>query len=263
MKVLLLGDVVGSPGRRILAENLPRIRRELGVAAVIVNAENAAAGSGMTVPIAKDIFKAGVDAITLGDHTWGQREFVSTIAQLSNTVRPANYPAGSPGKGWALVTLPAFRFAVLNLQGRVFMSPIDCPFRAADLQLREMPKDVPIFVDFHAEATSEKIALAHYLDGRVTAVVGTHTHVQTSDAMVLPGGTAFQTDLGMCGPWYSSIGRDFKPVLQKFVTGVPARFEVAGGPATLEGAIVTVDPTTRKATAIAPYRYREALPASV
>lgn len=263
MKVLLLGDVVGSPGRRILAENLPRIRRELGVAAVIVNAENAAAGSGMTVPIAKEIFKAGADAITLGDHTWGQREFVSTIGQLSNTVRPANYPAGSPGKGWVLVTLSAFRFAVLNLQGRVFMSPIDCPFRAADVQLREMPKDVPIFVDFHAEATSEKIALAHYLDGRVTAVVGTHTHVQTSDAMVLPGGTAFQTDLGMCGPWHSSIGRDFKPVLQKFVTGIPARFEVAGGPATLEGAIVTVDPATRKATAIAPYRYREPLPASV
>lgn len=139
------------------------------------------------------------------------------------------------------------------------MNPVDCPFRAADAMLREMPKDVPIFVDFHAEATSEKITFAHYLDGRVTAVVGTHTHVQTSDALVLPGGTAFQTDLGMCGPWYSSIGRDFKPVLQKFTTGIPARFDVAEGPATLEGAVITFDSATRKATAIEPFRYREPL----
>lgn len=258
MKLLMLGDVVGNPGRRILKENLPRIRRELGVGAVVVNAENAAAGSGLTVALAREILSVA-DAITLGDHTWGQKDFASTINQLTNVVRPANYPAGSPGKGWTLVTTPILRFAVLNLQGRVFMNPVDCPFRAADTMLREMPKDVPIFVDFHAEATSEKIAFAHYLDGRVTAVVGTHTHVQTSDALVLPGGTAFQTDLGMCGPWYSSIGRDFKPVLQKFTTGIPARFDVAAGPATLEGAVITFDAATRKATAIEPFRYREPL----
>ena len=255
----MLGDVVGSPGRRILTENLPRIRRELGVNAVIVNAENAAAGSGLTVPLATEILKAGADAITLGDHTWGQKEFPSTINQLPTVVRPANFPAGSPGRGWALVTLPICQFAVMNLQGRVFMNPVDCPFRAADAVLREIPKNVPVFVDFHAEATSEKIVMANYLDGRVTAVVGTHTHVQTSDALVLPGGTAFQTDLGMCGPWYSSIGRDFKPVTQKLVMGIPARFEVASGPATLEGAVITFDPVSRKATAIAPYRYREPL----
>ena len=259
MKLLMLGDVVGGPGRRILRENLPRIRRELGVNAVVVNAENAAAGSGLTVPLAQEILKSGADAITLGDHTWGQKEFPGTISQLATTVRPANFPPGSPGKGWALVTTPILRFAVLNLQGRVFMGPMDCPFRAADAALREMPKDVPVFVDFHAEATSEKIAMAHYLDGRVTAVVGTHTHVQTSDAVVLPGGTAFQTDLGMTGPWYSSIGRAFKPVLQKFTTGIPARFDVAEGPATLEGAVITFDSTTRKATDIAPFRYREPL----
>ena len=258
MKLLMLGDVVGNPGRRILKENLPRIRRELGVGAVVVNAENAAAGSGLTVALAREILSVA-DAITLGDHTWGQKDFAATINQLTSVVRPANYPAGSPGKGWTLVTTPILRFAVLNLQGRVFMNPVDCPFRAADAMLREMPKDVPIFVDFHAEATSEKITFAHYLDGRVTAVVGTHTHVQTSDALVLPGGTAFQTDLGMCGPWYSSIGRDFKPVLQKFTTGIPARFDVAEGPATLEGAVITFDAATRKATAIEPFRYREPL----
>ena len=259
MKLLMLGDVVGGPGRRILRERLPGIRRELGVNAVVVNAENAAAGSGLTVPLAQEIFKSGVDAITLGDHTWGQKEFPGTVNQLQNTVRPANFPAGSPGKGWTLVTTAICRFALLNLQGRVFMGPMDCPFHAADAALKEMPKDVPVFVDFHAEATSEKIALAHYLDGRVTAVVGTHTHVQTSDAVVLPGGTAFQTDLGMTGPWYSSIGRAFKPVLQKFVTGIPARFDVAEGPATLEGAVITFDAVTRKATAIAPFRFREPL----
>lgn len=259
MKILMVGDVVGSPGRRILKENLPRIRRELGVAAVIVNAENCAAGSGITAPLAEEIFKAGADAITLGDHVWGQKEFATQIARVQNLVRPANLPPESPGKGWTLVTTPICRFAVLNLLGRVFMGPVDCPFHAADAALRAMPKDVPVFVDFHAEATSEKITLAHYLSGRVTAVVGTHTHVQTSDAVVLPGGTAFQTDLGMTGPWYSSIGRDFKPVLQKFMTGIPARFDVAEGPSTLEGAVVTFDPVTKKASNITPFRHREPL----
>ena len=260
MKLLMLGDVVGSPGRRILRENLPRLRRELGVAAVVVNAENAAAGAGLTAPLAEEIFKAGADAITLGDHVWGQKEFAGAIGRFANVVRPANLPPEAPGRGWALVTTPICRFAVLNLLGRVFMGPADCPFHAADAALRAMPKDVPVFVDFHAEATSEKISLAHYLDGRVTAVVGTHTHVQTSDAVVLPGGTAFQTDLGMTGPWHSSIGRDFRPVLQKFLTGVPARFDVAEGPATLEGAVVTFDPATKKASAVAPFRHREPLP---
>ena len=259
MKILMVGDVVGSPGRRILKENLSRIRRELGVAAVIVNAENCAAGSGITAPLAEEIFKAGADAITLGDHVWGQKEFAAQISRVQNIVRPANMPPESPGKGWVLVTTPICRFAVMNLLGRVFMGPVDCPFHAADAALRAMPKDVPVFVDFHAEATSEKITLAHYLSGRVTAVVGTHTHVQTSDAVVLPGGTAFQSDLGMTGPWHSSIGRDFKPVLQKFMTGIPARFDVAEGPSTLEGAVITFDPTTKKAMDITPFRYREPL----
>ena len=260
MKILMLGDVVGSPGRRIIKEKLAGIRKELGLAAVIANAENAAAGSGITVALANELSAAGVDAITMGDHTWGQKEFAPTIGQLQNLVRPANFAPEAPGKGWRLITTPICRFAVLNLHGRVFMQPVDCPFHAADAALREIPKDVPVFVDFHAEATSEKITLAHYLDGRVTAVVGTHTHVQTSDAIVLPGGTAFISDLGMTGPWYSSIGRQFEPVMQKLMTGIPARFEVATGPATLEGAVITFDSTSRKATSITPFRYREPLP---
>ena len=201
MKILFIGDVVGSPGRRIFKAHIPRLKREYGLNAVVVNAENAAAGSGLTVLLAKELLEAGADAITLGDHAWGQREFASTINQVPQVVRPANFPPQAPGKGWTLVHTPVCRFAVLNLIGRVFMGPADCPFRAADAALAEIPKDVPVFVDFHAEATSEKIALAHYLDGRVTAVLGTHTHVQTSDAWVLPGGTAFQSDLGMTGPW--------------------------------------------------------------
>ena len=259
MKVLCIGDVVGSPGRKILTSNIPRLRRELSLDAVIVNAENCAAGSGITVPLAQEIFNCGVDAITLGDHAWAQKDFAGTIGQLKNIVRPANYGYNLPGKGWDLITTPYFQFAVVNLLGRVFMQPADCPFRKADEILNEIPRNVPVFVDFHAEATSEKITLAHYLDGRVTAVVGTHTHVQTSDAFVFPGGTAFISDLGMTGPWFSSIGRDFAPVSKKFITGMPGRFDVANGPSTLEGAIITFDRESRKATQIEAFRYREPL----
>lgn len=257
MKILMLGDVNGAPGRRMLKEHVKRLRRELGLAAVIVNAENAAAGNGLTAALAGEIFDCGVDAITLGDHTWGQKEFASEIDRLSNVVRPANGGAGQPGKGWTLVTTPLCRFAIMNMLGRIFMNPADCPFRTADDCLREMPKDVPVFVDFHAEATSEKITFGHYLDGRVTAVVGTHTHVQTSDAIVLQNGTAYITDLGMCGPYVSSIGRDLKPVLKKFLTGMPSRFAIAEGPATLEGAVVEFDPKTRRASSIEALRIRE------
>ena len=257
MKLLMIGDVVGGPGRRILKGELAKARTELGVGAVVVNAENCAAGSGITAALAQEIFDAGADAITLGDHTWGQKEFAGQIASLRNVVRPANFPPECPGCGWCAVVMPTFRFAVLNLAGRVFMNPVDCPFKAADRALAEIPKDVPVFVDFHAEATSEKITMGHYLDGRVTAVVGTHTHVQTSDAMLLPKGTAYITDLGMTGPYVSSIGRDLKPVTRRFVTGMPARFEVADGPCTLEGAVITFDPASKQASAIEPFRVRE------
>ena len=257
MRMIMIGDVVGSPGRRMLRQELKRLRDSLGVGAVVVNAENCAAGSGITAALASEIFEAGADAITLGDHTWGQKEFAGQIASVENLVRPVNFPPECPGRGWCVVTMPTFRFAVVNLEGRVFMNPVDCPFKAMDRALSEIPKDLPVFVDFHAEATSEKMTMGHYLDGRVTAVVGTHTHVQTSDAMLLPKGTAYLTDLGMTGPYISSIGRDLKPVTRKFVTGIPARFEVADGPCTMEGAIIDFDPSTKRASAIEPFRVRE------
>ena len=258
MKILFVGDVVGGPGRRMLQKHLAAVRSEMGIGAVVVNAENCAAGSGITAALAQEISEAGADAITLGDHTWGQKEFPAQIGGLQNVVRPANFPPEAPGRGWRIITLPTFRFAILNLHGRVFMNPVDCPFHAADRALAEMPKDVPVFVDFHAEATSEKMTMGHYLDGRVTALVGTHTHVQTSDARLLPKGTAYITDLGMTGPYVSSIGRDLKPVTKKFVTGVPARFEVAEGPSVVEGAVVEFDPASGRASSIEPFRIREA-----
>ena len=259
MRILMIGDVVGNPGRSILKRELKRLKAEKGAIAAIVNAENCAAGSGITAALANEILEDGADAITLGDHTWGQKEFAGQIGGLERLVRPANYAFECPGRGWALVMLPTVRFAVVNVQGRVFMNPADCPFKAMDRVLAEIPKDVPVFVDFHAEATSEKITMGYYLDGRVTAVVGTHTHVQTSDALVLPKGTAYLTDLGMTGPYVSSIGRDLKPVTRKFVTGMPSRFEVADGPCVLEGAIIEFDPAAKRANSIEPFRIREPL----
>ncbi len=257
MKILFIGDVVGSPGRRILKERLAALKERTGAVAAVVNAENAAAGSGLTAALAAEVFAAGADAITLGDHTYGQKQFAAELPALERVVRPANYPKSAPGRGWCIVSTPVMRFAVLNLQGRVFMGPCDCPFAAADAALAEIPRDVPVVVDFHAEATSEKIALAYHLDGRVAAIVGTHTHVQTSDARVLEKSTAFVSDIGMTGPYISSLGRDLKPVLQKFITNVPARFEVASGPCTIEGAVVDVDRETRLAKSIETIRERE------
>ncbi len=259
MKVLMIGDVVGSPGRRMFTREVPRLRREHSLSAVVVNAENCAAGSGLTAALAKDFFDAGADAITLGDHTWGQKEFAGQIGSLERVVRPANFAPECPGRGWTLVTTPTGRFAAVNVQGRVFMQSVDCPFKAMDRILNEIPKDVPVLVDFHAEATSEKITMGYYLDGRVTAIVGTHTHVQTSDAMILPKGTAYLTDLGMTGPYVSSIGRDLKPVTKKFITGMPSRFEVAEGPCVLEGAVIEFDQATKKASSIETFRIREPL----
>ena len=259
-KILMIGDVVGSPGRSIFKREVPRLRRELGLSAVVVNAENCAAGSGITAALAKEFLDNGADAITLGDHTWGQKEFPGQIDSVDRLVRPANFPSACPGKGWRLVTTPMFQFAVVNILGRVFMNPADCPFRAMDRVLAEIPKNVPVFVDFHAEATSEKITMGYWLDGRVTALVGTHTHVQTSDALVLPNGTAYLTDLGMTGPYVSSIGRDLKPVTRRFLTGMPSRFDVAEGPCVLEGAVVEFDPATKKASSIETLRIREPMP---
>lgn len=257
MRILLVGDVVGGAGLQMLKRHLKALKSAHGCAAAVVNAENCAAGSGITAALAKEVFAAGAEAITLGDHVWGQKEFASEIVRVENLVRPANLPSESPGRGWTVITTPTQQFAVVNLLGRVFMNPVDCPFKALDAVLKEIPKNLAVFVDFHAEATSEKATLAHYADGRVTAVVGTHTHVQTSDARILANGTAFISDLGMTGPYVSSIGRDLKPVTRKFITGIPARFEVATGPCTLEGAVVEFDPATRRALSVEAVRVRE------
>lgn len=255
----MIGDIVGSPGRRTIRQYLAEARKRHCIDAVVANAENAAAGSGLTAPLAKELLDAGVDAITLGDHTWGQKEFAGQIGALDRVARPANFPAACPGRGWLAVVAPTFRFAVVNMIGRTFMSPVDCPFAVIDRVLAEIPKDLPVLVDFHAEATSEKVAFAHWLDGRVAVVAGTHTHVQTSDARLLPKGTAFITDLGMTGPYVSSIGRKLEPVLQKFTTGMPSRFDVADGPCVMEGAIVELERETGRPVGIEAFRIREPL----
>ncbi len=263
MKILLVGDIVGGPGRRIFKEVVRRLRDEGEVQAVIANGENAAAGNGITLALAEELFKSGADVVTLGDHAWGQRELEPSISGEKRLLRPVNFPPGVPGQGCVTVQTACGPLAVVNLLGRVFMNPADCPFRAMDALLKGLPRNVPILVDFHAEATSEKIAMGHYLDGRVTAVFGTHTHVQTSDALILPKGTAYISDLGMTGPYQSVIGREIEPVLKKFTSGMPSKFEVAKGPCVLEGAILDVERATGRAVSITPYRFREPAGAQV
>lgn len=258
MKVFLVGDVVGSPGRRILKHTLARYRAEGIASAFVVNAENAAGGNGITAEIGAEILKYGADAITLGDHTWDQRGIGAYLSAEKRVVRPANYAAECPGHGWTVVRTPLGDLGVISLLGRVFMRPEQgCPFQAVDMALQSLPRNIPIIVDVHGEATSEKIAMGWYLDGRVSAVIGTHTHVQTSDGRVLPGGTAYATDLGMTGPRDSVIGRTVPTILQKFRTGMPVKMEVATGVAVLEGALVDIDPETRKARSITMIRETE------
>jgi hypothetical protein len=257
MKILLVGDIVGGPGRRIFRDVVKRLRDENAVQVVIANGENAAAGNGITRALADELFKSGADVVTMGDHVWGQRELETSIAGEKRLLRPLNFPPGTPGHGCVTIQTAYGPLAVVNLLGRVFLAPMDCPFRAMDALLNTLPRNVPVLVDFHAEATSEKIAMGYYLDGRVAAVFGTHTHVQTSDAVLLPQGTAYMTDLGMTGPYHSVIGREIEPVMKKFTTGVPAKFEVAKGPCVLEGAILDLDRESGKAVSLTPYRFRE------
>lgn len=250
LHVLHVGDIVGSPGRLAFARVVHRLKDEGRLDAVIANAENAAAGRGLTPPLAEELFAAGADVLTLGDHAWDQKEILPYLDREPRLLRPANFAPGCPGKGLAVVETPKGRLAVLVLIGRVFMPPADCPFRTADEQLKRVPAGVPVFVEMHAEATSEKIAIGRYLEGRVASVVGTHTHVQTSDETLLPKGTAYLTDLGMTGPKDSVLGRDVESVLKKFLTGLPAKFEVAEKDVVLEGALLHVDPGTGLATKI-------------
>lgn len=258
VKILCVGDVVGSPGRRVFAAVVPRLRASGAVQAVVVNGENAAAGRGITPALADELLDAGADAITLGDHAWDQKEALALVASDRPVVRPSGFGPGAPGRAWRVVSTPVGRFCVANLLGRVFMNPAENPFSQIDeLLAGPIPRDVPVLVDFHAEATSEKIAMGWHLDGRVAAVFGTHTHVQTADARVLPKGTGYVTDLGMCGPADSVIGREIAPVVKKFRTGLPQKFDVAGGPAVLTGCVFDVDPATRLCRGAESVRFAE------
>ncbi len=258
MKILCIGDIVGSPGRRIFKTVVSRLRNEGGIGAVIVNAENAAGGKGITAQIAEELFVAGADAITLGDHVWDQKDTPALLEQERRIVRPANLPSVCPGRGWTVFSTEIGEVVLINLIGRTFMNPADCPFAKVDELLRgPLPRNGIILCDFHAEATSEKICMGWHLDGRISALFGTHTHVQTSDAKVLPKGTGYITDVGMTGPITSVIGREIEPVTHKFTTGMPSFFSVANGPAVLEGCIFDIDRMTRRTKSATCVRYYE------
>ncbi len=251
MNILMVGDVFGEPGRAALRKLLPRLREEHRADFVVVNVENAAAGFGVTPQIARELLDHGADVMTSGNHIWDRKEIVEYITRENLLLRPANFPSGTPGVGHVTVKAGPHRVAVLNLMGRVFMSPIDCPFRKADAVVPELRKETSIIlVDMHAEATSESVAMGWYLDGRVSAVVGTHRHVQTADERILPRGTAYITDVGMTGPIDSVIGVDTDIILRRFLTQMPVRFEPAKGPAALHGVVITVDPETGRASDI-------------
>jgi 2',3'-cyclic-nucleotide 2'-phosphodiesterase len=251
MNILFIGDIFASSGRRIVADHFQDIVESNQIDLAIANAENSAGGFGITPAIAEELFKLGLDVLTSGNHVWDKRELFDYLGRQPRLVRPANYP-DAPGKGViAIRARNGVECAVLNLQGRTYMPPIDCPFRTADRLLAELDPAIRVkFVDFHAEVTSEKVAMGWYLDGRVSAVVGTHTHIPTADTRILPGGTAYQTDCGMTGPYGSVIGVDTAIVLQKFLTGLPVRMEASKNAPELHAVIVDVDESTGKARAI-------------
>jgi len=251
LTVVCIGDVFGEPGRRALANWLPRLRAEFEADLVLANVENAAAGFGVTPRLARGFLEGGVDVMTSGNHIWDRKEIIEYIVKENLLLRPANYPAGTPGVGSVVVKAGAHQVGILNLQGRVFLPSIDCPFVRADEELARLRTETTVIVvDMHAEATSEKQAMGWYLDGRVSAVVGTHSHVQTADERILPGGTAYLTDLGITGPIDSVIGVQKELAIQRFLTGMPNRFEPAPGRARVQGAVVRIDAETGRAIAI-------------
>lgn len=251
LRVLFVADVVGHPGRDAVKALLPGLKKELHPDLTIVNGENAAGGFGLTAKIAAELKGAGADVITTGNHVFAQKEFVPDLANLERVLRPANYPPRAPGHGSCVVSAAGQQVLVMNLMGRIFVSDgLDDPFRAADAILAAHPDVRIVFCDMHAEATSEKNAMGWYLDGRASAVVGTHTHIPTADARVLPGGTAYVTDVGMVGPRDGCIGMDKDVVIQRFLTAVPNRFVVASGPVTFNSVLVTISSSTGRATSI-------------
>ena len=252
MNILFIGDIVGSPGREAIQKLLPALTKEYKLDFVIANAENAAGGSGITPRVAEELFAAGVNVLTSGDHIWKKREIFEMIEQEERILRPANFPAGAPGRGFSLFTSrKGLKVGVVNVNGRVFMEALECPFKTSLRAQEELSKETKIIiVDIHAEATSEKVALGWYLDGRVSAVLGTHTHIQTADEKILPKGSAYITDVGMTGPCDSVIGRRIEDVLERFLTQIPIRFEVARENVQLQGAVLDIDEDTGKARSI-------------
>lgn len=248
MNVLFIGDIVGSPGRKVVKECINEIKKEMPFDYCIANGENAAGGSGITCVVAKELYGCGIDALTMGNHTWAKKEIYNFINDDMRIIRPANYPQEAPGKGSTIIN---GKLGIVNLVGRVYMDPADCPFKALDRELQHLKKDVRIIiVDMHAEATSEKCALAWFVDGRVSCVLGTHTHVQTADERILPCGTAFITDVGMTGPYEGIIGVDRNIVIEKFRYLMPVRFEVAKGLAQFNAVHLEIDEKTGKSVGI-------------
>ena len=258
MRLVFFGDVVGRPGRRAVGVVLRELRRQSAIDFVVANVENTAGGKGVDPGSAEEMQDAGVDVLTTGNHVWQNRDIVPYLKENGRLLRPLNFAPGVPGEGWVVrAARDGTPVAVVNLIGRVFMGPADCPFRAAEAIVPKLRQQAAVvLVDMHAEATSEKVGMARFLDGRVSAVVGSHTHVQTSDESILPGGTAALTDAGMCGPEDSILGMRTDRVLERFLSQMPVRFEVASGPVMVQGAVIDVDETTGRATAIRRLRER-------
>lgn len=252
MKILFIGDIVGQPGREAVKKLLPELKQEYTLDFVIANAENAAGGSGITPGVAEELFDLGIDVLTSGDHTWKKKDILRIIDSEPRILRPLNFPSGSPGRGSGVFkTKKGINVAVINILGCVFMEALDCPFRTTKAEIDRIYNQTRvIIVDIHAEATSEKIALGWYLDGTVSAVLGTHTHIQTADERILPKGSAYITDIGMCGPFDSVIGRRVEDVLMRFITKIPTRFEIASSNIQLQGVVLDIDEDTAKANSI-------------
>ena len=252
MKIMFVGDVVGHNGRKAFRKYTPELRAERGIDVVVVNGENSAAGKGFTRKSLDELYQGGADIVTSGNHVWDKKDVLEFIDQEPFLIRPANYPGDAPGKGWCVYPFKAKNIGVMNLSGRAFMPPLDDPFQKVEELLREMQKECDlIFLDFHAETTSEKIAMGWQLDGRITGMVGTHTHVQTADACILPQGTAYITDLGMVGPWNSILGVKTEIILQKFTTAMPCRFDLEeSGPMVYSALIVDIDDATNRTTGV-------------
>ncbi|MFQ5881629.1 MAG: TIGR00282 family metallophosphoesterase [Candidatus Methylomirabilales bacterium] len=258
MRVLFVGDIVGKPGRQIASAQIPGLQREYEIILTIANAENAAGGIGITPSVAEELFRVGIDLLTSGNHVWDKKEAELYIAAERRLLRPANYPEEAPGSGVAIWEHGGRRVGVLNLQGRVFMPTIDCPFKVGEqkIALLKQATDL-IIVDFHAEATSEKQAFARFVDGRVSAVIGTHTHVQTADEQILPAGTAYISDVGMTGASDSVIGVDASDVIRRFLTQMPSKFRVAKGTPILSAVVLDLEEETGRARAITRLQLRE------